>query len=637
MKTGDIDVMVTGGTGLIGRWLLAELTRTRNVAAVVRRAKDRAADLRAFVSAYGGDAGRLAVVDGDIETPGLGLHEPFDAVRDVFHVAARFAFRLDPTEARRANVDGSLNVAEWARARPRLRRFVYLGGYRMMAPSSPLHGQSWPLSDGDRAHLYRHHGGYEASKHESYLAVRDFAARHALPWTAVHPSSVIGDARTGETTQTTGMGDLVARLWNGQLPALVGSKRTFLPLVTVDYLARFLATVPDRNETEGQDLCVLDPKTPDLPDLVRDIARHLGVAAPGRILPPGLVRALPPPLTGIEPESLGFLSEERYDVTTAEAHARAVGLERPSIDESVKRWTDFLVSTRFGDEPRADRGSLRNGAFSVGEPRTADVLYLHGLPFNADAWKPVAERIGAPHARVDLPGLGRSAPTKLDDAAWLERLLEKRSKPIVLVGHSLGTAMAVRYAHANPARVAGVVLVSPAFLQRPAGFFLRIAPAVSISLRLAKPAALAARLVPELAAAPHPHPAIASARVDLQRKGVSARVAKALAEASREQVRQTLREQLESLAVPVAILHGDQDPILFSTRHPVHVVERAGHNLHISRPETVAAIIDAFAKTAATPFDGARIGSRALGALLGSETAAVGEGFNGQEVVRGLW
>ena len=591
MNASDIDVMVTGGTGLIGRWLLAELTRTRNVAAVVRRAKDRTAELREFVSAHGGDARRLTVVDGDVETPGLGLTESFDAVRDVFHVAARFAFRLDPTEARRANVDGSLNVAEWARSRRSIRRFVYLGGYRMMAPSSPLRGHSWPLSDSERAHLYLHHGAYEASKHESYLAIRDFAARHALPWTGVHPSSVIGDARTGETTQTTGFGDLVARLWNGQLPALVGSKRTFLPLVTVDYLARFLATVPDRNETEGEDLCVLDPSTPDLPELVRAVAHRLGVAAPGRILPPRLVRALPRALTGVEPESLGFLSEERYDVTTAEAHASAVGLARPPIDESVERWTDFLVSTRFGDEPHADRGSFRGGVFSVGDPRTADVLYLHGLPWNGDAWKSVADRVGAPHARVDLPGLGRSAPMKVDDGTWLDRLLEKRSKPIVLVGHSLGAAMAVRYAHDNPARVAGLVLVSPAFLQRRAGFFLRIPAAVSLSLRRAKPAALAARLVPELTAAAHP--AVVSACFDLRQRGVSARVAKALTKASREKIRQTLREQLESLRVPVTIIHGDQDPILFSTRHPVHTIERAGHNPHISRPEAVAALIEA--------------------------------------------
>ncbi|KYF88383.1 hypothetical protein BE20_23160 [Sorangium cellulosum] len=48
MNVSDVEVLVTGGTGFIGRWLLAELTRTKVVAAPVRRARERAAALAAF-------------------------------------------------------------------------------------------------------------------------------------------------------------------------------------------------------------------------------------------------------------------------------------------------------------------------------------------------------------------------------------------------------------------------------------------------------------------------------------------------------------------------------------------------------------------------------------------------------------
>lgn len=593
MNGRNIDVMVTGGTGLIGRWLLAELTRTRGVVAPVRRAGERADELRRFVDAHGGDASRLLVVEGDVEVPGLGIEGRFDDVRDVFHLAARFAFRLDAEEARRANVDGSLHVAEWARARPALRRFVYLGGYRMMARSSIAGAAS--LSDDARARLYRDHGAYEASKHESYIAVRAFAHEHQLPWTAVHPSSVIGDARTGETTQTTGFGDLVARLFRGQLPALVGSSRTFLPLVTVDYLARFLATVPERAQTAGEDLCVLDPRTPELPALVRTIADHLGVGAPRVILPVGVVRALPPKLTGIEPESLRFLSEERYDVAHATAHARAVGLARPSIESAVRRWSEFLVSTRFGETPDADRGVMRDGTFVVGDPGTAKVVFLHGLPFNGDAWKPVADCLSVPHARLDLPGLGRSAPTDVDDIAWLDGVLGGRSEPVVLVGHSLGAALALRYARARPDRVAGVALVAPAFLQRRAGYALRFSPAVSFTLRRSSAGALAERLLPEIQDAGTDAQSalriLESAAADLRRRGVAARVAKALARASRERLRTSLRQELEALPLPVLLVHGERDPFVHPTRHPVHTIPGTGHNPHISNPRAVGALL----------------------------------------------
>ncbi len=600
MQDDDTDVMVTGGTGLIGRWLLAELTRSRTVVAIVRGAKQREEELRSFVGAHGGDGRRLVVVEGDIEVPGLGLGDAFAGVRDVYHVAARFAFRLDADAARRTNVQGSLNVAAWAKARRSLRRFVYLGGYRMVAPSSPLHDRGFPMSDDERARLYREHGGYEASKHESFLAIRDYAAKNGLPWTAVHPSSVIGDAATGETTQTTGFGDLVERLHAGRLPALVGSKRTFLPLVTVDYLARVLATVPERAETVGKDLCVLDPRTPELPELVARIARHVGVVAPTRVLSPRLVGALPPWLTGIEPESLRFLSEDRYDVRAAEAHAAAAGIERPPIETSIERWASYLVSKRFGKDPSADTGAFREGAFCVGDPDDAEIVYLHGLPWNGDAWKPVADRIAGPHARVDLPGLGRSAPTDLDDVAWLHRLLSRRTRPVLLAGHSLGAALAVRYAQAHPDRVAGLALVSPAFLQKRAGLALRLAPLVSMSLRRAQPAALAARLIPEIAPGEVERStawrAVVSTCTDLHRRGVAGRAARALAKASREPVRGDLRGQLEDIAAPVIVLHGDRDPLLLATRHPVHSIASAGHNPHLSQPEAVARFVQSFAR-----------------------------------------
>ncbi len=602
MQDGDADVMVTGGTGLIGRWLLAELTRNRQVVAVVRGARRRGDELRSFVGAHGGDGRRLVVVEGDVEVPGLGLGDAFAGVRDVYHVAARFAFRLDADAARRTNVQGSLHVAAWAKARRSLRRFVYLGGYRMVAPSSPLHDRSFPMSDDERARLYREHGGYEASKHESFLAIRDYAAKNGLPWTAVHPSSVIGNSATGETTQTTGFGDLVERLHAGRLPALVGSKRTFLPLVTVDYLARVLATVPEREETEGQDLCVLDPRTRELPDLVAHIAHHVGVAAPTRVLSPRLVGALPTSLTGIEPESLRFLSEERYDVRAAEAHASAIGLVRPPIERSVERWASFLISTRFGKDPSADRGELREGAFCVGDPDDAEILYLHGLPWNGDAWKPVAESMAGPHARVDLPGLGRSAPTELDDVAWLDRLLSKRTRPIVLAGHSLGAGLAVRYAHVHPDRVAGLALVSPAFLQKRGGLMLRLPPLVSMSLRRGEPATLAARLIPEIAPGEVERSAawraIVSTCTDLRRRGVARRTARALANASGEPVRSELRRQLEEVAAPVIVLHGDRDPLLFATRHRVHTIANSGHNPHLSQPEAVTRLMHTFAAEA---------------------------------------
>lgn len=348
MHAQDAEALVTGATGFIGRWLLIELTaRGRPVAALVRGARARERALRAFVDARGGDGARLFAVEGALERPGLGLEQPLPSVRFVYHLAARFAFGLSPAEARAANVQGALEAARWARAQRSIERFVLLGGYRMTRPERALEAFSRPLDEREALALYRGRGAYEVSKHEGYHRTRAFAAQSGLPWTAVHPSTVIGDSRTGETTQLVGLGETAQRLFERKMPAMVGGANTLVPLVTVDHLARVLATVVERRETEGSELVVLDPQTPVLPALVRRMAARLGVPAPRITLPARLVAALPKMLTGVDPESLAFISDDRYDTESAEAHARAAGIVAPDIQDSVDRWCDYLVSVGF--------------------------------------------------------------------------------------------------------------------------------------------------------------------------------------------------------------------------------------------------------------------------------------------------
>lgn len=588
----DIEVLVTGGTGFIGRWLLAELSRRgRRVAALVRDAEKRGPELLDFVARLGGDPAQIQVLSGDIETEGLGLTEPLPGVRDVYHLAARFSFGMRPDEARRANVDGALHVAAWARARPRLRRFVYLGGYRMTRPSPDLVGIEAPFAPDVAARLYRAHGAYEASKHESYLAVQAFAAKHAMPWTAVHPSTVIGDARTGLTTQCLGLGETVEQLSKGELPALVGSEETFVPVVTVDYLASMLATVPEDGETVNQELTVLDPSTPTLSRLLTNIAAHLGVPAPRWRVPVGVLRALPRALTGVDPETLGFLSEDRYDTTSADAHAARVGLMRPDLCRAIERWCDELVSSRFGRVPGAERGHLVRGTFVVGDPLTADVVFLHGLPWNGDAWRAVSERVQGTTCRVDLPGLGRSRGPSVDDVAWLEALLAGRARPVVLVGHSLGARLAVRYAAQHPESVKALVLAAPAFLQERMPWMLRIPALVAPRLRAATEASFAARILGADVEGEATR-AIASAVEDLRQGRVASVAARALARAASPSDRAALAAQLASLRVPVTLVIGARDPLLVPHGDArVVVIEGAGHHLHVTHPEEVAAVV----------------------------------------------
>ncbi|GGV07816.1 hypothetical protein GCM10010182_28700 [Actinomadura cremea] len=340
------DALVAGATGFIGRWLAAELlARGRTVAAAVRGGPARGDELRAWLRDRGADDRSLTVVPADIARQGLALspadRDRLDSVRDVFNAAAVYRFGMGRGEARRANVDGALHVARWAGTLPRLRRLVHVSGYRVGAVGTRGPAEGWDA-------VYRRHGAYEASKREGDAAVRALAEREGLPLTVVNPSGVIGHSVTGEAGQYIGLADLVEKLWRGRLPALAGTRRTFVPVVTVDHLARFMAAVPEHDGGRVRAHWVLDGATPELPELIGLLARHLGVRAPRAVVPVGLVRRLPRALTGIEPETLAFLSEDRYDTASADALARAAGLAHPPVTDALRVWADRLVAEEFG-------------------------------------------------------------------------------------------------------------------------------------------------------------------------------------------------------------------------------------------------------------------------------------------------
>ena len=105
-----------------------------------------------------------------------------------------------------------------------------------------------------------------------------------------------------------------------------------------------------------------------------------------------------------------------------------------------------------------------------GEGSSTPVVFLHGIASSSAVYGPALARVRKASRRVlavDAPGHG------LSSAPWVtlgpERLFEALSHvldreldaPALVVGNSLGGAMALRYAQRSPERVAGLVLTSP--------------------------------------------------------------------------------------------------------------------------------------------------------------------------------
>jgi pimeloyl-ACP methyl ester carboxylesterase len=100
---------------------------------------------------------------------------------------------------------------------------------------------------------------------------------------------------------------------------------------------------------------------------------------------------------------------------------------------------------------------------------TSALVFIHGFLDGAAVWDEIVAALGARAAdalRVDLPGMGARAgedgPFSLDRlAADVARQVRAQSRPVVLVGHSMGAQIAEMVAVELQAQVQALVLLTP--------------------------------------------------------------------------------------------------------------------------------------------------------------------------------
>jgi dihydroflavonol-4-reductase len=201
-------VFVTGGTGFVGRAVLASLLEGgREVVALARSPVSAGRLEEAGATAVPGD-----VLDEDSLAAGMAGCET------VFHVAGLNAFCLaDASPLYRVNVEGSLTVVR-AAARAGAGRIVYTSSASTVGEEPGSVGREgvehrgWFLSE------------YERSKYQAERAVVAAGAESGVEVISVNPSSVQGPGRTG------GTGRLLIDYLNGRLRFFV---ETRLSLVDV--------------------------------------------------------------------------------------------------------------------------------------------------------------------------------------------------------------------------------------------------------------------------------------------------------------------------------------------------------------------------------------------------------------------
>ena len=601
--------LVFGASGLVGRHLVLALAASgATVTAAVRTAESRARVQR-WLRQHGlsREIGTTLV---DFDTPALvaGGAAALPGVTEIHNCAGTYRFGMSAGEARSANVGIVEKLLVFAEGLPHLQRLVHVSGYRV-GGQDPA---TVPWSDDHRTRVYRDLGAYEASKVESDALFQAGATARGIPWTIVNPASVIGDSATGESDQHIGLAGTIEQIWRGAATALPGGEATFLPVVTVDYLAAFMAAAATDPAAAGKAYWVLDDDTPPLADLLTHVGRHLNARVPRARVPVGVIKRLPSWITRADPETLTFMSTDRYPTQPAHAFAASHGIETPDVRVSLERWADYLVAHRFGAAPAdgrrfVDADGLR--VFEVGASGSPRVI-LPGLPVNADTWAEVALGIGG--RAVDAPGLGLSGGKGIEDwTPWLRAALGER--PAHLIGHSLGAAAAVTAAGRFPERVASLTLVAPFFLQPAPGIATRARPLVSGLLRHTTAAELSRRLTGSKASAP----ALESSVADL-RRGRASRVAEQLARAGSRRWRLELREALKRFEGPVRIITGSDDPLAADAAEMLAALPQvdlvtlrgAGHHPQLTHGADLVRLLTAQPEV---PLGGAPTGGRPAG------------------------
>jgi dihydroflavonol-4-reductase len=192
-------VLVTGGSGVVGRALIARL---------VADGREVRALARSDVSARTVEGQGARAVRGDVMDPGP-LRTAAEGCATVFHVAGINAMCLHDTLSMfRTNVEGSANVVR-AAAGAGAERVVYTSSSSAIGEAEGTVGRE------DSPHRGWYLSEYERSKHVAERLVFEIADDLGVDLVSVNPSSVQGPGRA------TGSARLLLDVVNGRLPLLV--------------------------------------------------------------------------------------------------------------------------------------------------------------------------------------------------------------------------------------------------------------------------------------------------------------------------------------------------------------------------------------------------------------------------------
>jgi NAD(P)-dependent dehydrogenase (short-subunit alcohol dehydrogenase family) len=354
---------VTGATGFIGKRLVKTLLARKGATVYFLLRKESERKVPELLEYWGVSKARAIAVFGDLTGKKLGvaaddikgLKGEIDAL---FHLAAVYDLKADEESQIQANIEGTRNVVEFAKA----------------IDAKHLHHVSSIAAAGLYEGVFREDMFDEAenldhpyfnTKHESEKIVRK---ESKVPWTVYRPAFVVGDSKTGEMDKVDGpyyffkVIQRMRQLLPPWFPA-VGLEGGRFNIVPVDFVVSCIDHIAhSKADIKGRAFHLVDPtgyRVGDMLDIFskaahapkmnlfvnaallgfipKSVKKGLMAMAPVRRIRSAVMKDL-----GLPDDILEFINwPTRYDRRDLDAALKGSGIECPKLDDYAWRLWDY--------------------------------------------------------------------------------------------------------------------------------------------------------------------------------------------------------------------------------------------------------------------------------------------------------
>lgn len=266
------NILITGATGFLGRYLLKKILENEDLTPVVlvRGRKDEPVDKRmerVLGYFYGSNRvkvilKRIKIVEGEVDRESLGLDKKIrqsliDEVDEIYHCAAIAAFRIPLETIRKSNVAGTENVMKFAvdcKNKGRLKRINHISTTYVAGTKRGVFYEN-ELDVGQKFN-----NTYEQSKFEAEIIVQDYRKR-GLEIAVFRPSILTGDSITGKTASFKMLYQPLRFFSSELFEAIPADRNAQFNLIPVDSVAEAIYLIANARGTDNRTFSISNSST----------------------------------------------------------------------------------------------------------------------------------------------------------------------------------------------------------------------------------------------------------------------------------------------------------------------------------------------------------------------------------------